>query len=202
MEDNRWTGLLAYGVSGCGKSLVAKAAANHFGAKAIRFDLNACKGSLVGESEKQIRQAMQVLHAIGGERVFFIASMNQIASLPPELRRRFSAGTWYFDVPNKSGRQQIWDICCKQFNREYDQYDAENLTGADIRDIVQRSYELNCTITEASRYHVPLCKSAPDAIRQSRADALGRYLDANHGGPYKESQDDSSNGRSINFNSL
>lgn len=186
MEDNKWTGILAYGVSGCGKSLVAKAAANEFGAKAVRFDINACKGSLVGESEKQIRQAMDVLHAIGGERVFMIASMNQIASLPPELRRRFAAGTWYFDVPDAEARQDIWKISAKQFGVEWDGYDAESLTGADIRDIVQRSYELNCTTTEAAKYHVPLCRSAPDAISKSRTDAAGRYLDASVGGPYRD----------------
>ena len=186
MEDNRWTGILAYGVSGCGKSLVAKAAANQFGAKAIRFDLNACKGSLVGESEKQIRAAMEVLEAIGGERVFFIASMNQIASLPPELRRRFAAGTWYFDVPDAEGRKDIWNICCEKFGVTHDGYDAEMLAGADIRDICQRAYELSCTITEAAAYHVPLCKAAPDAIANSRSDATGRYLDANAGGPYRD----------------
>jgi len=185
MEDNHWTGILAYGVSGCGKSLVAKAAANEFGAKAIRFDLNACKNPLVGESEKQIRQAMDILKAIGGDRVFFIASMNQIAALPPELRRRFAAGTWYFDVPTKESRKQIWKICAQQFNVKYDGYDAEDLTGADIRDIVQRSYELGCTTKEAAKYHVPLCKSAPDAISKSREDAYNRYLDANEGGPYR-----------------
>ncbi len=186
MEDYHWTGILAYGVSGCGKSLVAKAAANEFGAKAIRFDLNACKGSLVGESERQIRQAMEVLKAIGGERVFFVASMNQIASLPPELRRRFAAGTWYFDVPTKEARKDIWRISAEKFGVTYDGYDADYLTGSDIRDIVQHSHELNCTTTEAARYHVPLCRSAPDAIEKSRKDATGRYLDANNGGPYAD----------------
>lgn len=186
MEDYRWTGILAYGVSGCGKSLVAKAAANEFDAKAIRFDINACKGSLVGESEKQIRAAMSILQAIGGERVFFIASMNQIASLPPELRRRFAAGTWYFDVPDADSRKDIWRISANAFGVKHDGYDADMLTGADIRDIVQRSYELDCSTKEAATYHVPLCKAAPDAISQSRDDATGRYLDANHGGPYKD----------------
>lgn len=199
MEDYRWTGILAYGVSGCGKSLVAKATANQFGAKAIRFDLNSCKGSLVGESEKQIRQAMEILRAIGGERVFFVASMNQIASLPPELRRRFSAGTWYFDIPTREGRKQIWQISAKQFGINWDGFDCDNLTGSDIRDICQRAYELNCSCTEASRYHVPLCKSAPDAISNSRRDAMGRYLDANTGGPYKDSDLEVSSIRAIDL---
>ncbi len=185
-EDYRWTGILAYGVSGCGKSLVAKAAANQFGAKAIKFEPNACKAGLVGQTGSQIRAACEVLHAIGGDRVFFVASMNKIASLPPELRRRFAAGTWYFDVPSKAGRADIWRITADRFAVDYDGYDADNLTGADIRDIVQRSFELSCTTTEAAAFHVPLCKAAPDAIADSRRDAAGRYLDATNGGPYRD----------------
>lgn len=185
MEDNRWQGLLAHGISGTGKSLVAKATANQFGAKAVRFDINACRGSLVGESEKQIRQAVNILHAIGGDRVFFIASMNKIQSLPPELRRRFAAGTWFFDVPSEESRQNIWNICARQFGVEYDGYDRAQLTGSDIRDIVQRSYELSCSTTEASKYHVPLCSAAPDAIQEARSEAENRYLDADKGGPYR-----------------
>jgi SpoVK/Ycf46/Vps4 family AAA+-type ATPase len=195
MEDFRWTGLLAYGVSGCGKSLVAKAVANEFGAKAIRFDLNACRGSLVGESERQIRAVMNVLHAIGGDRVFFIASMNKIKTLPPELRRRFAAGTWFFDVLSAEGRKNAWDICARQFDVPWDGYDRDQLTGSDIRDIVQRSYELGCTTTEASAYHVPLANSAPDAIDDARKDAEGRYLDAEHGGPYRRVRDSEASGQ-------
>ena len=186
MQDYNWNGLLAYGVSGCGKSLVAKSAANEFGARALKLDLARLEGGLVGQTAQQAQQAMDMLYAIGGSRVFFIASMNQIVSLPPELRRRFAAGTWYFDVPDQKGRHDIWKISARQFGVDWDGYDAANLTGADIRDICQRSYELSCTTTEAAEYHVPLCQAAPDAIAQSREDAQGRYLDANLGGRYSE----------------
>jgi len=187
MEDYGWTGIFAYGVSGCGKSLIAKAAAGTYGCRGIRFDINACKGSLVGQSGEQVRQALDVMFALGGARVFFIASMNKIASLPPELRRRFAAGTWYFDVPSKKGRENIWEIEAKHFDVEWDGYDSDGLTGSDIRDIVSRSWELGCTTTEAANYHVPLCRSAPDAIESARADADGRYLDADKGGTYSRS---------------
>ena len=53
-------------------------------------------------------------------------------------------------------------------------------------DKAQRAYELGCTTTEAARYHVPLCRSAPDAITKSRTDAHSRYLCANNGGPYED----------------
>ena len=184
MEDYGWSGVLAYGVSGCGKSLIAKATANEFGAKAIRFDVNACRGSLVGESERQIRQAVDVLHAIGGRRVLFIASMNKISSLPAELRRRFSRGTWFFDVLDKQGRANAFAISCKQYGIDYDGYDAADLTGADIRDICSQAYALEVPCSQAARYVIPLAKAAPDAIADARKDAAGKYLCANRGEAY------------------
>ena len=184
LEDFKWGGMLLVGTPGAGKSLIAKAAANQFGAKAIRFDMNATKNSLVGESGRQIRAAVDVLHAIGGKRVFFLASVNQIASLPPELRRRFNSATYFFDTPDAQQRAEIWGINCEQFGIDYDGYDADQLTGADIRDICRTAWELNITVTEASGYTVPLHKSAPNIISQMRQDASGRYLDANNGGVY------------------
>jgi SpoVK/Ycf46/Vps4 family AAA+-type ATPase len=127
---------------------------------------------------------MSVLKAIGGSRVFFIASMNDVDSLPPELRARFSQGTWYFDVPDDAARRNIFAMNAKKYGVELDGYDAKELTGRDIRDLVRRQYELGCSTVEASRYHVPLCKSAPDAIAKSRQQAEGRYLCAAKGGPY------------------
>lgn len=56
-------GALITGASGCGKSLAAKAAAAHWGLPLIRFDLGAAFNSLVGESQKAIRQALRTAEA-------------------------------------------------------------------------------------------------------------------------------------------
>jgi hypothetical protein len=82
MEDNDWSGMLAYGCPGAGKSLFAKSLANTYGAKAISFDINSCKGSLVGQSEQQIRRAMDVIRTIGGAIVSIIRTIgNTIVSI-------------------------------------------------------------------------------------------------------------------------
>lgn len=57
--------LLLVGIPGTGKSLSCKAAASIFGWPLIRLDISALKGSLVGESERKIRQATGTIDAFG-----------------------------------------------------------------------------------------------------------------------------------------
>ena len=57
-------GVLLLGVPGTGKSLCAKAAASVFERPLIRLDMGALMGSLVGESEANLRSAIHVAEAI------------------------------------------------------------------------------------------------------------------------------------------
>ncbi|EFK08837.1 ATPase, AAA family [delta proteobacterium NaphS2] len=57
--------LLLVGIPGTGKSLSCKAAASIFGWPLIRLDISSLKGSLVGESERKIRQATSTIEAFG-----------------------------------------------------------------------------------------------------------------------------------------
>ena len=57
-------GVLLLGVPGTGKSLTAKAAANVLGRPLLRLDIGALMGSLVGESEANLRSAIHVAEAI------------------------------------------------------------------------------------------------------------------------------------------
>ena len=57
--------LLLVGIPGTGKSLSCKAAASILGWPLIRLDISALKGSLVGESERRIRQATATIDAFG-----------------------------------------------------------------------------------------------------------------------------------------
>jgi AAA+ superfamily predicted ATPase len=58
-------GCVLVGISGCGKSLTAKATAAALEAPLLRLDLGALKGKFVGESEGNIRKAFKVIEAIG-----------------------------------------------------------------------------------------------------------------------------------------
>jgi AAA+ superfamily predicted ATPase len=57
--------LLLVGIPGTGKSLSCKAAASILNWPLIRLDIPALKGSLVGESEKKMRQATATIDAFG-----------------------------------------------------------------------------------------------------------------------------------------
>jgi len=66
--------------------------------------------SLVGASGERLRSALQVVDAVSQGRSLRIATCNSIASLPPELRRRFTMGTFFFDLPDAGDREAIWKL--------------------------------------------------------------------------------------------
>jgi ATP-dependent 26S proteasome regulatory subunit len=57
-------GILILGVQGCGKSLVAKAVAEHWGLPLLKLDVGRIFGSLVGQSEENIRKAIKVAESV------------------------------------------------------------------------------------------------------------------------------------------
>lgn len=61
----RMRGILLAGVPGTGKSLTSKAVASVLNWPLLKLDIGALKGSLVGESEKKIRQATKTIDAFG-----------------------------------------------------------------------------------------------------------------------------------------
>ena len=56
-------GVLIAGMPGCGKSLTAKAAATMFGVPLLRMDMGRLMGKYVGESEANMRRALQLTEA-------------------------------------------------------------------------------------------------------------------------------------------
>lgn len=57
-------GVLLVGVPGCGKSLTARALAGTWGVPLLRLDLGRIFGSIVGQSESNLRQAIQTAEAV------------------------------------------------------------------------------------------------------------------------------------------
>lgn len=64
-------GTMLVGISGCGKSLTAKAIATAWQCPLIRVDLGALKSKFVGESEANLRKAFRIIEALGFCVVWF-----------------------------------------------------------------------------------------------------------------------------------
>lgn len=198
MEDNGWNGLIALGHPGCAKSLITKGLANTASiisgrrVLSVAMDLGATKNSLVGESEKRLRALFKVLKAVGGKRVCFVATCNDLEVMPPALRRRFKLGMWMFDLPNREQKDDIWTINLTKFGLERPAClpDDTDWTGSDIRNVCEQADLLNCSLDEACQYVVFVAKNDPESITRLRRKADGKYLDANRPGVYRaESQE-------------
>jgi hypothetical protein len=192
MADNEVDGILEVGVPGAGKSLVAKAFANEAGKPCVIFDLAGMKDSLVGSSERNIRNALRVVDAISGGRPIFIATCNKVKLLPPELRSRFSLGTFFFPLPTKDERENLWRYFLNKYQLvSPDAKDAllpaddNGWTGREIRDCCRIAWKLGCSPAEAAPMIVPVAISAKDEITQLCREADGAFISASCPGPYR-----------------
>jgi SpoVK/Ycf46/Vps4 family AAA+-type ATPase len=206
MQDQAAAGMIFVGPPGAAKSAVAKAAGNEAGIPTIQLDLGAAKGSLVGQSELQIRNALKVITAVSNGRSLWIATCNAIADLPPELRRRFTLGTFFFDLPDAAERAAIWEIhIANYFGHEVRSEGRvargkksvprvstlgprpadDGWTGAEIRNCCEIAWRLGCSLVEAAAFIVPVSRSAADQIQRLREQADGRFLSASAPGVYR-----------------
>lgn len=185
MQDQQAAGMIFVGPPGSAKSMVAKAAGNEGGIPTIQLDLGGMKGSLVGQSEGLIRQALKVITSVSNGRTLWIATCNSINELPPELRRRFTLGTFFFDLPDASERDVIWSLHTRAFKiNDLDRPDDTGWTGAEIRQCCDIAWRLGVSLQEAGRFVVPVSRSASEKINALRAAADGRFLSASAGGVY------------------
>ena len=184
MQDHGADGILAIGPPGAAKSAVAKATGATAGIPTVAFDLSAMQSSLVGGSGERLRAALQVVDAISQGRSLWIATCNSITSLPPELRRRFTLGTFFFDLPSADERKAIWKIYRDRWNLDGKLPDDDGWTGAEIKECCRKAWRLHLSLEESAQYIVPVSRSAADQIGALRGQASGRFLSASRAGVY------------------
>jgi hypothetical protein len=187
MQDRQAAGVIFIGPPGAAKSAVAKATGNAGNIPTISFDLGAMKGSLVGQSEQQLRQALKVCDAVSQGKTLFIATCNSFGNLPPELKRRFTLGTFFFDLPTQEERAAIWAIYRKVYDLQGDGSTVhdEGWTGAEIKQCCDIAFRLKRSIAEASKFIVPVSRSAADTILTLRKQASGKFISATNPGFYE-----------------
>jgi len=187
MQDHNVSGMIFIGHPGAGKSMVAKSIGAEVGIPTIALDVNAMKSSLVGSSEQRIREAMKVVTAVSNDKPLFVATCNKIANLPPELRRRFTAGTFFFDLPDGEEREVIWNYYLSKLLPDTNDKlpDHRGWTGAEIRACCQGAWERGVSLKEAAKFIVPVAKADPTRIEKLQREASGRYISASSEGMYK-----------------
>lgn len=201
MQDRKYTGAMLVGVPGGGKSMFAKVLANEIGVLLIKLDLGGAKGGgLVGQAENSIRQAMKIVHAVGGdEGAFFIATSNDINAVKPELKRRFKKGIWFFDLPAADERKTVWDIYLNKFEDvpSYKRTKAGGVTGVDdsnwtpaeIETCVTTAWEEGVTLQVAAADIVPVAVSGKEQLETLRREAHDRYNSVSYTGVYNRNRE-------------
>ena len=193
MEDNNSNGLIAYGPPGCTKSFLAKSSGNTFGVDMVQLDLGGAKGSLVGQSESQIREALKVINALSGGNAYYIATSNKL-KINSALMRRFTHGVVFFDLPTEEERTAIWKVQIKAYNISAQNAKkipkAEGWSAAEIRNCCSLADQFGCTLLEASKDIIPVSVSDPESINGPRSIAYGRFKNASDGQVYSKKWDD------------
>ena len=198
MQDQEYTGCIFIGPPGSGKTAVTKATGNEAEVPTIMLDLNGLKGSLVGESERQMRDALKVIRAVGTSKALWLATCNEITSLPSALRRRFTLGTYFFDLPTTEESEAIWSYYLGRYTLSKKQRAAlppsYGWTGAEIKQCVDNAWALDITLLEAAEYVVPVARSAAQEINRLRQEASGRFLSASKPGVYRSTGEQTEGG--------
>ena len=191
MQDQNYAGVIFVGFPGSAKSMVAKAAGATAGVPTIQFDLSAMKNSLVGASEGNLRRALATVKAVSQGRAYFIMTCNGIATLPPELKRRFRDAIFMFDIPDRQEKDVIWKLYLKQYAERLQGLDVtipndEHWTGAEISVCVHNAYRFQVSLQEAATYIVPAYQSmGTEKAQRLREEASGRFISASYPGPYQ-----------------
>lgn len=192
MQDNNAVGCIFVGPPGAAKSAVAKAVGNEAGIPTIQMDIGSMKGSLVGSSEANLRNALKVVTSVSNGRSLWIATCNNISELPPELRRRFTLGIFYFEIPTKEERSAIWRIWLGKYQLKTSRTelpDDEGWTGAEIKQCCDIAWRLGATLKDASQFVIPVSRSAAEQLDRLRKAAEGRFLSASRPGVYERAND-------------
>ncbi len=148
------------------------------------------KGSLVGQSEQQIRAALDTINAIAGHGgALWLATCNRAdnQAISPELRRRFSLQRYFFDLPTDSELLDIWPILQAQYGvADQEPPDVSGWTGAEVRACCEISMRTGRNLAEVARRSiVPSAIAEARTIEACREAAAGRWSSASAPGAYQ-----------------
>ena len=186
MQNRNYPGLILVGPAGTGKSQIAKSFAGEAKKPCVMLDLSSMKNKFVGESNANLNHALRMVYSISQGRALWIATCNSIAQLPPELKRRFSLGTFFVDLPSKEELAPIWSIYLKQFGLDTKQKRPidDGWTGADVKACCSLAWKLRKPLLHAAEFLTPVAQTDGAKIQALRQASSGKYLSASYPGKY------------------
>lgn len=189
MQEEKYRGVILLGFPGSAKSMLAKSMGATAGVPTIQFDLAGMKSSLVGSSEANLRRALATVKAVSQGRAYFCMTCNSIASLPPELKRRFRDAIFFFNTPEREEKDVIWALYLRKYEGKIADVtlpDDTHWTGSEIATCVDNAARFGISLVESATYIVPAFDSMGQAAAaRLREEASGRYISASYPGPYR-----------------
>lgn len=187
MSLSKTSGILFHGVPGSGKTALAQACSGEFGVPFINCSLSEMQNSLVGQSEANLKRALEIDKSIGQGKSLWIATCNEVERIPAPLFRRFDLATFTFDLPTQEERASIWPIQLANYGLDQAQELPldDGWTGSDIASCCKKAFALGVTVVEASKRVIPLSLSARKTIEKCHKEAEGCFLSSSYPGPFK-----------------
>lgn len=176
-------GLLLIGIPGAGKSRTCQCVAGEAGIPLMRASMSTVKGSLVGQSEQQMKALLAAVDAVGQGRILMLATCNSLDNLSPEVMARFRIGTIFYDYPERDEARSIWDYYLKKFELGAQPIPpSQNWVGREIASCCERAWLFDCSIAEAAKSVVPVCTANASKMDALRRSVSGRFLSASRPG--------------------
>lgn len=186
LNEDRLSAMILVGVPGSAKSMFASAAHNEANCECLRWDMGGMKDSLVGNSEKRIRNALKVTDAMSGGHILVIATANNLKGVPSPVINRFALGVYYFPLPTKEEGDAIWALKRKKYgllNDDPNPTDAP-LTGREINQCCFIADDLKLPLSEAIKYITPYYMTNQAEVESLNTQAHKRWLSASQIGFY------------------
>jgi len=187
MQDQDVRGIIEFGHPGVGKTHLAKALANELGCDCLLAEMDKTLDSKLGASESRLRTLTDTVDAIAGKGgAFVIATCNGMAAFTTEMRRRFTRGIYFVELPTDEVKAAAWQYWCAKYGVAVKQPrpDDTGWTVSEIKVCCEQAFDYDIPLVQASRNIVPVAKAQPDVIGERRRYAHGKLLDAATGSVY------------------
>lgn len=184
-EARKVKGILKIGVPGAGKTQTARAIAGEAKVPLLRASMSTVKGSLVGQSEQNMKNLLKAIDAVAQGRLLMIGTCNSVDNMAPQMMGRFKLAKFVYDYPNRVEATALWRYFMGRYKLEGDIPEGvDNWVGREIESACERAWMFNIPLHESIKSEVPICIANKDKMETLRQKLSGRFLSAAQPGIY------------------